>query len=464
MQRANDRKRAAWAVGLLLATVVPATRADDWPQWLGPKRDGVWREKGILDKFPQGGPKVLWRTPVGGGYAGPAVAGGKVYLMDRQLAKGAKNPDNQFLRPPLAGSERVLCLDAASGKPLWTHEYDCTYAISYPVGPRVTPAVADGKVYALGAMGDLRCLDAANGKLLWSKNFPRDYGARVPNWGYAAHPLVDGNRVISLVGGKDSVVVAFDKDNGKEVWKALSLNGTELGYCPPVIVEAAGKRQLIIWTQAQVNGLDPASGKVYWTVKHPPVNVGMTIPTPRKEGDLLFFTSFYGGSMMLKLDQKKPAATMLWRKKGRSERPDDSEALHAVMVTPVFKGDYLYGVCSYGELRCLEAKTGNRVWKDLTATNSREEAEDRWKNAFLVAQDDRYFLFNEQGDLIIAQMSPKGYKEIDRAHLLEPTSRAGFGGFSRAVLWSHPAFANRCLFARNDKEILCVSLSADQGQ
>jgi outer membrane protein assembly factor BamB len=463
MQRANDRKQAAWALGLLLAMIVPPARADDWPQWLGPKRDGVWREKGILDKFPPGGPKVLWRTPVGGGYAGPAVAGGKVYLMDRQLAKGVKNPDDPFSRPRLEGSERVLCLDANTGKTVWIDEYPCTYAISYAVGPRVTPAVADGKVYALGAMGDLRCLDAERGNLLWSKNFPRDYGASVPQWGYAAHPLVDGDRVICLVGGKDSVVVAFDRRNGKEVWKALSLKGTELGYCPPMIFEAAGKRQLIIWTPVEVNGLDPVSGTVYWTVKHPAVNAAMTIPTPRKEGNLLFLTSFYSGSMMLKLDQEKPGATLLWRKKGRNEMPENTEALHAVMVTPVFKGDYLYGVCSYGEMRCLEARTGQRVWMDLSATGSREESEDRWKNAFIVAQGDRYFLFNEKGDLIIARMSPKGYKEIDRAHLLEPTSRAGFRGFFRDVLWSHPAFANRCLFARNDKEIVCVTLSADQG-
>src|SRR5215470_107553 len=119
MQRANDSERVAWAIGLWLVALVPAARADDWPQWLGPQRDGVWREKGILTKFPRGGPKVVWRTPVGGGYAGPAVAGGKVYLMDRQLARGVRNPDNQFSKDRLAGSERVLCLDAANGKQIW---------------------------------------------------------------------------------------------------------------------------------------------------------------------------------------------------------------------------------------------------------------------------------------------------------------------------------------------------------
>src|SRR5215469_11971433 len=128
---------------LSLSLLIPAVllslptlaRADDWPQWLGPQRDGVWRETGILDRFPKGGPKVRWRTPLGGGYAGPAVAGGRVYVTDRVLAPGVRNPDNPFGRGKLAGKERVLCLDEATGKLLWEHAYDCTYTISYPAGP-----------------------------------------------------------------------------------------------------------------------------------------------------------------------------------------------------------------------------------------------------------------------------------------------------------------------------------------
>src|SRR5205085_1417180 len=146
-------------------------------------RDGVWRETGLLEKFPAGGPKVRWRAAVGGGYAGPAVAGGRVYVIDRVLAKDARNPANPFDRDPVPGVERVLCLSAADGKQLWKHEYDCKYEISYPSGPRCTPVVAGGKVYTLGAMGDLFCLDADSGKVLWSKNFPKDFGAKVPLWG-----------------------------------------------------------------------------------------------------------------------------------------------------------------------------------------------------------------------------------------------------------------------------------------
>jgi outer membrane protein assembly factor BamB len=452
-------------VAALLLGTPPAgpSRADDWPQWLGPRRDGVWRETGILEKFPPGGPKVRWRAKVGGGYAGPAVAGGRVYLTDRVLARGVKEPGNPFNTPDLPGEERVLCLDEATGKVLWTHAYPCTYAISYAAGPRTTPVVAGGKVFTLGAMGDLLCLDAETGKVVWSKNFPKDYGAKVPLWGYAAHPLLDGDKVICLVGGKGSVAVAFDKDTGAEKWRSLSLAHDpqppdwEIGYCPPMIFQVGKTRQLIVWHSETVNGLNPETGEVYWS--RPMVaKASMAIPTPRLIGDdLLFLTCFYNGSLLLKLDKERPAAEVVWKSNSRAETPGKTDKLHAVMATPAVKDGYIYGVCAYGELRCLQLADGKRVWEDLRATGDAKEPTERWANAFLVPQGDRYFLFNEKGDLIIARLTPKGYEEVDRAHLMEPTGKAG----GRRVLWSHPAFADRCLFARNDKELICVSLAAE---
>src|ERR1043166_7583703 len=226
-----------------------AARADDWPQWLGPQRDGVWREKGIVDKFPDGGPKILWRNPVGGGYAGPAVAGGKVYVLDRILAKDAENPKNPFSRKEkIPGEERVICFDAASGKIFWEHKYDCTYeGLSYATGPRCTPLIAGGKVYTLGAMGHLVCLDANKGTPIWSKQLMKEYGLDTlpgSGWGFSGHPLLDGDRLICLVGGKGSIVVAFDKDKGTEIWKAL--NAAQPGYDPPTLIEHEGKRMLVI--------------------------------------------------------------------------------------------------------------------------------------------------------------------------------------------------------------------------
>jgi outer membrane protein assembly factor BamB len=448
----------------LVALAAGAARADDWPQWLGPLRDGVWRETGIIERFPPTGPVIRWRTPIGGGYSGPAVAHGRVFITDRKLAPGVRNPSNAFARSEIPGSERVLCLEEATGKVLWLHEYPCGYQVSYPAGPRTTPVVNGGKVYTLGAMGDLLCLDVQTGKVIWSKNFPRDYDTAVPMWGFSANPLLDGNRLICLVGGQGSVAVAFDKDTGKEVWRALSAK--QPGYCPPMIYEFAGKRQLIIWHPESVNSLDPETGAVYWSQPfgsdkigggRAMVKAGMTIPTPRLMRDLLFFTAFYDGPLMLKLDADRPGAHVLWEGKSHSEKPDQTDGLHSTMSTPVLKDGYIYGVCSYGELRCLDARTGERIWSTRQPTGGEEQ---RWANAFLVPQGDRFILFNEHGDLIIAKLSPKRYEELSRAHILRATNTMAAPP-GRRVIWSHPAFADRCVFARNDEEIVCVSMAAD---
>jgi outer membrane protein assembly factor BamB len=422
--------------------------ADDWPQWLGPKRDSVWRESGIVDKFPANGPPVLWRAAIGGGYAGPVVADGCVYVADRQLASGTSNPADPFAQAVIRGYERVLCLNEADGKVLWKHEYECLYNISYPAGPRVAPLVSGGKVYTLGAEGNLCCLDSRSGKVQWSRDFRKDFGIKAPMWGFAGHPLLDGNRLICLVGGAGSTVVAFDKDTGKEIWRALSAE--EPGYSSPVIYEAGGKRQLILWHPEAANSLNPETGEVYWTVPFKS-KAGMTLATPRKMDDWLFFTAFYSGSLMLRLDPAKPAVTTAWRTQKTDEK--NTTHLNAVMCTPFLEDGYIYGVCSYGQLRCLKAQTGERVWETLKATTS--GAPVRWANAFIVKNGDHFFLFNELGDLIIANLTPKGYEEISRAHLLDPANRDP----GRPVVWSHPAFANRHVYARNDKEIICADLA-----
>ena len=183
---------------LMLSALTNGLRAEDWPQWLGPERDGVWRETGILEKFPETGVKVRWRAPIGGGYSGPAVAKGRVYVMDRQLAEGTSNPGNAFARGEIPGTERVLCFDETDGKILWQHEYECRYTVSYAAGPRVTPTVHEGKVYTLGSEGNLHCLDAEKGTQLWARDFKTDFGIKTPVWGFAGHPLVDGNKLICL--------------------------------------------------------------------------------------------------------------------------------------------------------------------------------------------------------------------------------------------------------------------------
>ncbi|MDB5331174.1 MAG: outer rane biosis protein BamB [Phycisphaerales bacterium] len=449
---------------LLMLAISSFARADDWPQWLGPRRDGVWRESGLVTEFPKEGPKVLWRVPVGGGYAGPAVAEGKVFVTDRQPGAGTKRPGNPFAHVTIPGTERVVCFDEKSGKQLWVHEYDCPYSLSYSAGPRTTPAVDGDRVYTLGAEGDLFCLDTTTGKPVWSKHLAGDKSP-TPTWGFAAHPLVDGEKLIVLTCGNDpagasGLVTAFDKKTGKVLWTALG--ASPAGYCPPTIVQAGGTRQLIIWCPDSVNSLDPETGKPYWRQPHGPIKNGVSITTPRfyhdaTLGDLLLISSANEGCLVLKLDAEKPAATVLWKRGGKSEKR--TEALHCLMAPPTVREGNIYGICIQGELRCLDLKNGDRVWETLAPTAG-DAGPTNWSTAFLIPLGDagtRYLLANEHGDLVLADLDSKGYREVSRAQLIEPTNTDA----GRPVLWCHPALADRCVFWRNDREMVCASLAAD---
>ena len=249
----------------VLAIILFSTAyADDWPQWGGPNRDIVWREQGIVERLPDAEllPRV-WSVGVGEGYSGPAVADGRVYVTDRI---------------PSSQQERVLCVDAESGAQLWKHEYASRYTISYPAGPRTTPVVDGGRVYTIGAMGQMYCLDTGSGDVVWQKDFESDYGTKLPTWGMAASPLVDGDQLITLVGGKEgALIVSFDKATGKELWR--SLEDADVGYCPPVIYEFGGRRQLIIWHPSGVSSLNPSDGKLIWKYDWN-VRYGLCIPMP----------------------------------------------------------------------------------------------------------------------------------------------------------------------------------------
>ena len=442
MRRMQNVIGRSFATAVLLVAWASAgagpLHADDWPQWGGPQRDCVWREKGIVKTLPQSDgllPRV-WSTPLAEGYAGPAVAAGRVYVTDR-LAE--------------AGAERVFCLDADSGKVIWKHEYPVRYTVSYPAGPRATPVVDENRVYTIGAEGHMFCFSADKGEVIWSKEFQQDFRTALPIWGMAASPLVDGRQLITLVGGADgATVVSFDKENGDVLWKAL--DDPEVGYCPPVIYEFSGQRQLIIWHPQAVSALDPEKGTVLWEVPFA-VKAGLSIPMPRKFENRLFVTAFYNGPLMLEVDESGRKAKVVWKGKSNSELAQRTDGLHSIMPTPIFDGTHIYGVCSYGQLRCLDASNGKRLWETLEATGS-----DRWWNAFLIPHEDRVFLHNEQGDLIISQLTPAGYKELSRAKLIEPTRAVN----RRMTIWSHPAFAMKSVFARNDKEIVRVSLAAPE--
>lgn len=434
---------------LSLSTCFSLAHGDDWPQWFGPNRDGVWRETGTLTKFPEGGPKRLWRTEIGAGYSGPAIADGKVFVTDRQADKIEGNPARAGTSP---GKERVLCLNAKTGAEIWKHEYDCTYKrISYGFGPRTTPTVVKDRVYVLGTMGDLKCLNVSDGKVIWSKNFVTDLKAPVPIWGWSSSPLVDGDRLICLVGGEKQAVVCFNRLTGEHLWSALTTE--EIGYVPPVIFEIGGKRQLIIWHSESVNSLNPETGEKYWGEKYPKeakvARPAAPISTPRLADDMLYVSSFYHGSLMLKLDKKEPKAAVAW--KANSEDPNKVGGLCCLMNTPAIHDGHIYGISRSGELLCLKLADGAQVWETLDHQGGKKT---QFGTAFIVPHGERFLLFTDVGDLIIADLSPKGYKELSRANIIKP-KQANSG---RDVVWTHPAFANKCIFVRNDQEIVCVSM------
>ncbi|MEX2142298.1 MAG: PQQ-binding-like beta-propeller repeat protein [Pirellulales bacterium] len=437
----SPQARRVWSFHFVVACSVVlafgAALADDWPQWRGPKRDGVWRETEIVERFNSPELQIKWRAPLGSGYSGPTVANGRVYVMDR-------------VTEPVQ-LERVHCFDESTGEKIWSREYDALYRnVGYPAGPRASVTIDSGKAYSLGTMGRLFCFDAARGSVLWKKDLVTAYDVDMPGWGIACSPLVERDLLIVVAAGENACLVAFDKNTGEERWKALD---DPAQYSSPIVIDQAGKRVLVCWTGDNVVGLNPRTGEVYWKQAMKRVQMPIGAATPVTDGKRLFVSSFYDGSLMLRLTGgDRPAAEQIWRARGLNER--QTKALHCMISTPVLDGDYLYGVDSYGQLRCLDANTGERIWESQQAV-----PKERWSNIHLVRHGEKYVMFNERGELIFARLSPQGYEEISRAKLIEPTSvqlpeRGG-------VCWSHPAYANKHVFARNDEELVCASLAVE---
>ena len=427
-----------------LAIAASAAYADDWPEYRGKGRRGVWTETSIVETLPAEGLKVRWRTPIDAGWSSPVVSDGRVFLTD-------------FTRADLSTDvvERAVCLDEETGRILWTRSWEADYRTVGATweGPRVTPTVDGDRVYFIGATGLLFALDVESGSVLWTKDPLNDYGATPPMWGFSSAPLVHGSRLITIVGGEDNArVVAFDKVTGEEIWRALP-SDHDIGVPLPIVVEAAGRPQLIIWFPEKVVSLDPASGKLYWE-EPTRTDFNMNITPPVQSGSRLLISSFYNGSMMLALDDDRPDAELVWR--GRSNNEIATDGLHSVLTTPVILGDHIYGVGSFGQFRALDATTGERLWETQELTGERA----RWASAFIVAHEDRFFINNDRGDLIIARFSPAGYEELSRTPLIKPTSNSSNRRRLGGVNWVAAAYANRHVLVRNDEEVLSASLAA----
>lgn len=427
--------------------LVQNVAADDWSGWLGDSRDGVYRETGIVDEIPESGLPVKWRRPIGVGYAGPAISDGKVFVFDYEIKSG-KVLNDPGTRAEIQGKERLTIFDAESGKQIQSFSYPRPYAISYPSGPRCTPTVDGDRVYLLGAEGDLHCLNVQTCEVIWKRNLPEDFGAEVPIWGFAAHPLVDGDLVYTMVGGDDQAIVAMDKLTGEVRWKAID---SKAGYCPPRIIEAGGKRQLLVFHPTAIESLNPSNGSRYWEIPMKP-SYEMSIAQPMIDGNLLYVSSIHTEAMMAELGTDQPTAKELWR--GESKN-----AVHCSNAPPFFANGTVFGTdCLQGSLIAVDSANGDRLWETFKATKPDEKRFIKHGTAFItrIGSSDRYFLMSENGDLIVAELTSKSYEEKGRMHVVEPTNES----FGRPVVWSHPAYAEKTAFIRNDKEIVAVDLSA----
>jgi outer membrane protein assembly factor BamB len=388
------------------------TTVADWPQHLGPERNGIYRGPALADNWGAGGPKVVWTKPVGQGFSGPVVADGRLILFHR-----------------VGNREVVQSLDARTGAEQWSYGYPTSYRddFGFDEGPRAVPVVANGVVYTFGAEGQLHAVSLTTGTRLWSEDTAGRFKVGKGFFGAAGSPLVEDGKVIANVGGKGAGIVAFDAKTGKVVWTATD---DEASYSSGVAATIAGRRCAIFLTRAGLVGLDPATGAVQfqrpWRARQ---NASVNAATPLVAGDLIFISAEYGpGATALRLEGT--TLTELWA---------SNDALSNHYATSVMRDGYLFGFHGRQEfgpsLRAVELRTGRVRW-----------SQDRFMAGSVILAGDRLVVLRENGELILAPASPDAFKPLARAQVLPETVRA------------FPALANGFLYARNEKTLVCLDL------
>ncbi|MBI3863037.1 MAG: SUMF1/EgtB/PvdO family nonheme iron enzyme [Planctomycetia bacterium] len=394
------------------------TSGEDWPRWRGPRGDGTWNAPRLATTWPAAGLSPAWTQELGGGYGGVSVSAGRVYVMDRQ-----REPESV---------ERVLCFDAVTGEPLWSHQYSVDYqGVSYDSGPRSTPTVHEHRVYTLGAVGHLHCLDAVTGEIQWSKDLVKDFGARVPLWGLSASPVIFEKLVIIHAALEpEGCYAAFDLTTGEERWRCLP-DGA--GYATPILIDRHGTAELVGWTANHVRGVEPATGIVRWTIPFQ-VNYGTAIADPIFQDGVVLVSSYYDGTRAIRLGDLSEEASVVW---------EDRRNLRALMAQPLYRDGHVYLIDKRHGLTCFELQSGTKLWDDqnqLTPKGRNPQATLVWLNT-----EDRAIVLNSEGDLILSRFHPRGPLETARANIIDPT-------------WAHPAYAGNCVYARSDTRLVCVLL------
>jgi len=391
------------ATGWLL--VVPLT-AGDWPAWRGPNRDGISQEKNWLVQWPDTGPKQLWKADVGVGLSSMSVSQGHLYTIG--------NTDE---------TDSVYCLDANTGKELWKHSYVCSAKDPNGYsGPRCTPTVDGDRVYSLSRRGHFFCFDAATGKVIWSKEFPKDYSAKTPTWGYAGSPLIEKEMVITEVGGPGASVVAFNKKDGTEIWKA---GDDAVAYSSIVAFDHDGQRCLAAFNAVGIVGRSAKDGKELW--RHPwKTSYDVNAATPIIIGDKVFISSDYDrGCALIQFSGAQPK--VLWEnKKMRNHN-----------ATCILYQDHLYGFDN-SALKCLDLTTGEPKWE-----------EGKYGKGCTFLADGKFIIYSQTGRVATAELSPSGCKEI-----------SGFQVLGGKDTWAIPVLANGKLYCRSAKDLVCLDVKA----
>ncbi len=387
--------------------------SSDWPQFLGPTRNLVYHGTQLAPSWPREGPRQVWKREVGEGFSGPVVSAGKLILFHR-----------------LQDQERVECLEAATGKSIWSAAYPTQYRddFGFDEGPRATPAIESGRVYTVGAEGKLHCWNLADGSRVWSVDTKEQFSAPKGFFGMACSPLIEGDLVVLTVGGSGGTA-AFDKGSGKARWQAP---GHETAYSSPTAATIQGGHYLFVFSRAGLAALETKSGRELWRFPwRPSIDASVNAATPLVFGDRIFISTSYGrGAAMLKFGEKEPAK--VWS-------GDDILSNH--YATSVHHDGFLYGFDGrqeYGcNLRCVDAANGEIKWN-----------EERFGAGTVMVADGRLLILSERGELIQAPASPKKF---------EPAARAQILGFEARA---YPALAGGLFFARDKRRLICVDLRA----
>jgi outer membrane protein assembly factor BamB len=397
---------------LLLAFGMPL-HADDWPQFLGPRRDGTSLESKLLDTWPKTGPPVVWQRDVGEGFSGPVIAGERLILFHR-----------------IGDDEIVECLNAVTGAPLWKFAYATAYrdALGKGDGPRSTPLIVQDKVVTLGAEGTLHCLALADGKKIWSRSLTGDYKTPLGYFGIGTSPVADENRLLVNVGGPGAGIVAFDLANRKELWKATN---DPPSYASPVVCTVDGARLAVFFTRTGAVVVDSPTGAVRFQKRWRSRNdASVNAASPLLIGTQAFFSSSYEtGALLLQL--RKDGADVVWT---------DDEIMSNHYNTCIVHKGHLFGIDGRQEatpnLRCVDLKTKKVRWE-----------KDRFGCGTMVLADGRLIALTERGDLCLVQADPAAYRELARAHL-----------FNAAPCRAQIALAAGRLYARDQRKLLCLDL------